>query len=783
MVFSPESSENNGQLNSASVDLLNPSGLRQKNGDRIDLVLPDRISPSKSPGLSGLSLRSKATAIAIAFGVLPIAIIGATTYRIASRQLESQTESSQEATALLVSQKVNNFMYERYGDVQVLSKLTMLTDSQERSQIPLAQKQKNLDQYIASYGYYDSIAIADLNGKTIAQSSGQPVTGLGERDYFKQVKETKKTVIVSPRASFLTKELSIFMAAPIFDSSSGQMIAIIRTRIPVKNVNQLLAGEGQNNALKAEKTAKEMDLVASNNKIFASNNQKQLGKDFSQEFSEWNNWQKEKALTTEFVKSQQAATRYLASYAPVDGRGDMPKLGWGLVVADNETNAFAAQRGLMFTLLFGLGIAAIILGAIAALLADRLTRPILRTTAAVEKLGQGQFDTRIEVTGKDELSVLGANINHMAGQLQSLLEEQGQIAYQQIALQESVARQQAENAEQQKQAKENLQKRALELLTQVEPISQGDLRVRAKVTEDEIGTIADAYNATVTSLRKIVTQVQNAAENMVITTTQNEGSVKELSGEALRQAEEIQEAVVQLQSMSQSMVAISSIAKQAEAAVNKANQTVANSDLAMNKTVAGILNIKETVAETGKKAQQLGEASQNISKVVKLIANFAAQTNLLALKASIEAARAGEEGRGFAVLAEEVRQLAQQSGQATSEIEIMVSNIQKETQELVNSMKAGIEQVSIGTQLVEETRQSLNQISDASTQIDRFVNQITNAADAQSQASLDVTKTMDDVAQIANETSQEAARVSAAFSQLLAVASSLQNSASQFKVS
>ncbi|PSB05147.1 methyl-accepting chemotaxis protein [Merismopedia glauca] len=782
MVFSSGSPKTNGQSTSVSADLLNPSGLRQKRQAQIDMVLPERQKP-KSQGWSGLSLRTKATAIAIALGVLPIMSVGAVTYQIASQQLEAQTEASQEASALLVAQKVNNFMYERYGDLQVLSNLTFLTDSQQRSQIPLAQKQKNLDEYIASYGYYDSIAVADLNGKTILQSSGEPVTGLGERDYFKAVKETRKPVITPPRPSALTKKWSVFMAAPVFDTNTGEMIAIVRTRIPVKNIEQLLVGENISNLPQVENTSKLLDLIGSNNQIFASSNPKQLGKDFNQEFPEWNTWRKKAALDTQVLKKQKESTVYLASYVPVEGRGGMPRLGWSLVVLENETTAFIGQRRLMFTLLFGLGIAAIVVGAIAAFLANRVTRPILETTLAVEKLGQGELDTRVEVTGQDELSTLGANINHMAEQLQALLTEQGQIAYQQIALQETVARQQADNAEQQKQAKENLQQRALQLLTQVEPIAQGDLSVRATVTEDEIGTIADAYNATVNSLRKIVTQVQSAAEKMVATTSENEGSVQGLSVEALRQSQEIREALTQLQAMSSSITTISLMAKQAELAVTKANQTVANGDLAMNRTVVGILNIKETVTETTKKVQQLGEASQSISKVVKLIANFAAQTNLLALKASIEAARAGEEGRGFAVLAEEVRQLAQQSGQATSEIENIVNSIQKETQEVLTAMKTGTEQVLIGTQLVEETRQSLNQISDVSGQIDQFVSQIVNAAAEQSQASVSVTQTMDDVAEIANQTSQEAARVSAAFSQLLAVANSLQNSASQFKVS
>lgn len=789
MVFPADRADRGGRSKPQSLDLINSPLQSQSHSDR-DLAFGDGTSrPSRdrqnAPAKrgSGLSLRAKTTAIAIALGVLPIMTIGAATYQIASQQLESQTKSQQETTALLVAQKVNNFMYKRYGDIQVLSKLEMLTNARQRSTMPLSQKQKILDDYMASYGFYDSIAVGDLSGKTILQSSGEPVTGLGEREYFKAVKETRKPFIAPPRPSALTKEWSVFTAAPVFDGDTGEMIAIIRCRIPFKALNSLLVGDTQGDVSTSNEGSKFLNLIGPNGKVFATNNPSQLGQQFNEQFPQWDEWREEATTESQVLKNQKQPNNYLVSYVPVEGGGSMPRLGWSLTALENESDAFDAQRKLMLAFLSGLGISALAIGAIAAYLANRLTRPILDTTAAVEKLGRGELDTRVAVSGRDEISTLGANINYMADKLQDLLLEQGQAAREQMNLQESVARQLAENAERQKQAKEVLQQRAIELLTQVEPISQGDLRVRATVTEDEIGTIADAYNATVNSLRKIVTQVQNAAEKMVVTTNQSEGSVKGLSMEALRQSQEIREVLAQLQAMSASIATISEMAKQAESAVERANQTVANGDAAMNRTAMGILNLKETIGETTKKVQELGDASQNISKVVKLIAKFAAQTNLLALKASIEAARAGEEGRGFAVLAEEVRQLAQQSGQATSEIESIVNSIQKETEDLLTSIATSNQQVSVGTQLMEETRQSLQQITAVSSEIDEFVTRIANAANEQSTASTNVTEMMDDVAAIATQTSQEAARVSAAFSQLLSVANSLQNSASQFKVS
>ena len=202
----------------------------------------------------------------------------------------------------------------------------------------------------------------------------------------------------------------------------------------------------------------------------------------------------------------------------------------------------------------------------------------------------------------------------------------------------------------------------------------------------------------------------------------------------------------------------------------------------MNRTVDGILAIRETVAATAKQVKRLGESSQKISKVVNLIGSFADQTNLLALNAAIEAAHAGEEGRGFAVVADEVRSLARQSAEATAEIADLVASIQSETNEVVNAMEAGTEQVVAGTRLVDETRRSLNQITAASAQISELVEAITAAAVEQSQTSQSVTQTMAQVAAIADKTSSEASNVATTFKDLLAVAQSLQDTVRQFKV-
>lgn len=359
-----------------------------------------------------------------------------------------------------------------------------------------------------------------------------------------------------------------------------------------------------------------------------------------------------------------------------------------------------------------------------------------------------------------------------------------------IVLQQAESLEQIENQSQQitqaaqreKADKESLQQGVVRLLSAVRPALKGDLTVRAPITEDEVGTVADAYNNTLQSLRKVVRQVQESSRKVAQTSLASDISISGLTSQAQQQYQALSQALNQIQTMVEFTTSVGSSAQQVEAAVQQANQTVKNGDAAMNRTVDGILKIRETVAETSKRLKRLSESSQKVSRVVNLISNFTTQTQLLALNAAIEATRAGEYGRGFVVVADEVRSLARQSADATTEIAQLVQEIQAGTAEVSTVMETGIQQVAQGTHLVTDARQSLNAIVEATTQISKLVEVITQGTQVQTQQFQSVTQTMADVAEIANKTSEDSIEISTSFKELLVMAQNLQASADQFKV-
>ncbi|KYC40261.1 chemotaxis protein [Scytonema hofmannii PCC 7110] len=395
-------------------------------------------------------------------------------------------------------------------------------------------------------------------------------------------------------------------------------------------------------------------------------------------------------------------------------------------------------------------------------------KQIRRTTKDLQiqfdAVSKGNLNVQATVYSEDELGQLAASFNEMARVIFTTTHEA------------------TRKAQEQEEAKENLQRQVIRLLDDVEGAARGDLTVQAEVTADVLGAVADAFNLTIQNLRDIVQQVKVAAREVTRGATNSETFARALSSDALRQAEELAVTLNSVQVMTDSIHRVAEAAREAEAVARDASQIALKGGDAVENTVAGILEIRETVAETTRKVKRLAESSQEISKIVALISQIASRTNLLALNASIEAARAGEAGRGFAIVADEVRQLADRSAKSLKEIEEIVRQIQSETGSVMTAMEEGTQQVIKGTQLAEEAKRSLENIIQVAKRIDSLVRGITADTVEQTETSRAVAQVMQSVELTAQETSQEAQRVSGALQHLVGVSRDLIASVERFRV-
>jgi methyl-accepting chemotaxis protein len=314
-------------------------------------------------------------------------------------------------------------------------------------------------------------------------------------------------------------------------------------------------------------------------------------------------------------------------------------------------------------------------------------------------------------------------------------------------------------------------------------MAKGDLTVR--VHRDYNGDhrhIKLSINEVGASLEKALLDVRAAVEATASASAQISSSTEQMAAGAQQQTNQTSEVAAAVEEMAKTIIENSKNAQETARVAKTAKESAEAGGQVVHETVAGMRKIAEVVGRSSQTVRTLGASSDQIGEIATVIDDIADQTNLLALNAAIEAARAGEQGRGFAVVADEVRKLAERTTKATKEIAGMIKKIQVDTADAVFAMDEGTHEVEAGILLADKAGQSLQQIVDVSQRVTEMIMQIAGASEQQSSAAEQISRNIDGISSVAGETATGTAQVARAAEDLNRLTENLGDLVQHFKV-
>ena len=312
---------------------------------------------------------------------------------------------------------------------------------------------------------------------------------------------------------------------------------------------------------------------------------------------------------------------------------------------------------------------------------------------------------------------------------------------------------------------------------------EGDLTKRLDdSTRDELAEISKYFNLFIEKLRNIIANISQTSSQVAAAAIQLNATAEHIATGAEEVAAQAGTVATAGEEMSATSGDIAQNCQMAAEGAQRASQTASDGAAVVERTVAVMGQIAEKVQESAKTVENLGARSDQIGAIIGTIEDIADQTNLLALNAAIEAARAGEQGRGFAVVADEVRALAERTTRATKEIGEMIKAIQKETKGAVVAMEQGVQQVETGTVEAAKSGHALQDIMQQINDVAMQVNQIATAAEEQTATTSEISNNMMQITEVVQQTSQGAHESATAAAQLSGNAEELQRLVRQFKL-
>ncbi|MBP0049970.1 methyl-accepting chemotaxis protein [Marinobacterium sp. AK62] len=428
------------------------------------------------------------------------------------------------------------------------------------------------------------------------------------------------------------------------------------------------------------------------------------------------------------------------------------------VYADEDSEARNEATAQMIKLFFAsLVILGLALAVALAIIKYGVLDPVKRIQKTVDAVRGGDTEARTRVESRDELG-------QMATVLDMLLDEK----------ETAIAKQAEEN--------KKLNNSIIELIQSVFKISQRDLTVRVPVAEDITGAVADSINQLAQSIENVLLEVSAITKEVNTTSVQVKNQSEAVLEQANKEQEEINATLEGLDSAISAMQLISKLAATSNSASQKAISTSETAKESVSDTINSINKMRQTIHEAEKRIKRLGERSQEIGGIINLINNISERTHILSLNASMHAASAGEAGRGLMVVVDEVQRLAENSREATAEIENLVNNIQLETADTIHVINTAIEDVVTGTRLAEQAGEHMEQTRSTTQSLVESVVRISQSATGQAKLAQTLRQRADSINAFTQATNSEMVQQKQLSSRLVGAADELQRSISVFKL-
>jgi len=455
----------------------------------------------------------------------------------------------------------------------------------------------------------------------------------------------------------------------------------------------------------------------------------------------------------------------------------------------------------------GIGIGGILVLMFIALkkITNYISRSFSKMIELFRKISIGDFSARISgINDHDEFGTVMWEINEMVDQIEAVLKEvitsvkyssEGKFFRKPFSaglkgmLRDSAEEVSASIAQTEKltmltkNEKEYLAHNVDIMLNAINEFSQGNLTIQLEAEkDDEIGKLFAGFNAAIHNISELIMQVADAVEATASASTQISSSSEEMAAGAQEQSTQTSDIAASVDEMTKTILETTQNSSRAAEAAKNSGAIANEGGKVVYQTIEGMNHIAEVVKKSAETVHALGKGSDQIGEIVQVINDIADQTNLLALNAAIEAARAGEQGRGFAVVADEVRKLAERTTKATKEIAVMIKQIQTDTNGAVESMMEGTSEVEKGKALAGKAGQSLKEIIIGAEQVVDMSTQVAAASEQQSRAAEQISKNIETISGVTHESAIGVQQIARAAEDLNQLTVRLQELTSRFKV-